>query len=93
LQAQNVIFDLSLNASLEHQLFESQEWEIFDSMFALLKHQNEYALASNLQVANLPQRELEQTISSSAAILLGCRSMKDEECCLVCGLTDYEEDN
>ena len=93
LHQQNVIFDLSLNSSLEHSIFEKQDWEIFDSLFALIKHQNESQLPANLMIASLPQKELENTIYSSASILLGCRSMRDEESCLVCGLTDYEEDN
>ena len=39
------------------------------------------------------QKELEDNIQQNAEILLGSKLTRDDECCLVCGQTDYEDNN
>lgn len=46
-----------------------------------------------MKTALLGQKELEENIQTNAEILLGSRLVRDDECCLVCGLTDYEDGN
>ncbi len=64
-------------------------------MFALLKQQNEKSdcLPAAFRPALCQQKELEDSIMTNGQILLGSKLMRDEECCLVCGTADYEDDN
>jgi hypothetical protein len=46
-----------------------------------------------LQNANLLTRKLEKLIQRDGQILLGSRINDDEECCLICGRSDYDDGN
>lgn len=46
-----------------------------------------------LQVANSQSRRLEKLILKEGKLLLGSKINDDEECCLICGLSDYEDDD
>ena len=82
--------------SLELDFFEKNDWAIQESLFEQMKHDMqkrvEVSHRSEYDHAVRYQRDYLGHIGRLMPLLVG-DFKKDEECCLICGDADYEEDN
>lgn len=75
------------------QIYENENWEIFGTLFSMIKQQNERwdDLPKHKQNALRTWKQLETQIEHDGKLLLGSKFNIEEECCFVCGESDYEE--
>ena len=81
---------------LELEFFEKNDWEIQESIFEQMFHDKqkrvEVSHRSEFDFAIRYQRKYLADMKRFMPLLAG-HMKKDDECCLICGDADYEEDN
>jgi hypothetical protein len=75
--------------------FEKHEWAVQNSMISLMIHENENVNANNQQLiqAKKVSFKLQDILESEKASAVLDAKHRDEDCCLICGDADYQEDN
>lgn len=86
-----------INNELANKLMELNEWRVLESIYDEMTHEltrlDEIADCHSVRKGAFTHLiRFKEAMDACRGMLLGA-SNKDEECCLVCGDADYEEDN
>ena len=81
---------------MEHDYFASQGWKVYESLLDQMRHDNvrvkELQHNKMFTAASQPAEQLAERFAAVEPYI--CSGFySDEDACLVCGSTDYEDDN